>query len=193
MTTAGQLRIIGNGSGAYIYQKQSFAGKKRLERVGFWDTMDGRNYAACVSCGTINHFDNNVGDSIYFDRQKFYGSVASCIVCLRCDCHFYIVIEDWVPELTENHKKIIRIVRRGLGPHLKIAYFNRHLGPYARTVVSVNISSGRHATVHERNRGGYFIETWGLDGKFFESYSDWEPAVRKMIKVLKEHAETVNP
>lgn len=193
MKTANKLRIVPDGSGLYIYRKGSLAvNRGKHERIGLWDSMDGRNYAACAQCGQINHFDNGVGHQIRFDRQKLYGDVTSCIVCSRCECHFFATLEDWPMELTEDQKKVVRMVRRGLGAYLGIGTFTSDSRYYSAfsLIASAFITSGKGAHVIRQGDMRYtltFNDTTGTSRN--EGFQDWEPAVRKMVKTLKGHAE----
>lgn len=199
MKTANRLRVLGDGSGIYIYRKgiPAVDRDQKHKRIGFWDSMDGRNYVVCPNCCTINLFDNLVGSRIHFDRQNFYGDVASCIVCLKCECHFFITLEDWSFTPTEDQKKMIRIVRRGLGSHFKMGFFDNFphrfsSSLYPSCVAAVAADFGKISSVYQL-RHGYVVSGAFLGFGHDECHSDWEPAVRKMVKRLNEHMERGRP
>ena len=192
MAIAKRPKVVADGN--YVYRKDSFDGKKKSDRCGIWESVDGKNYAACVGCGAINRFTNNVGDVIYFDRQNSYAVVESCIVCFECGTHFFIVLEGWPVDLTEDQKKVIRMVRRGLGVFLSHGSVNRYPGDYYTSSFVTAVSASRVvAYVSIKKHASYRHPMFSLTGPTFktgtyhyEDFPTWEPAVRKMIELIRK-------
>ena len=180
---------ISNPSGAYVYRKGSLAGPS-LDRIGRWDSEDGQNYAACASCGRINHFNNDVGNIINFTRDKLYSDVQSCIVCTGCEAHFFISLasEDWPIDLSEAQHKFIRTMRRTLGKMLSYGAVPGTMGgqwawrapayAYSRTgwIGSVYVGGAKGVTMSIHTGNGGFVH-----------FPDLDSATKALVENYREH------
>lgn len=190
MSIAQKLKVFGGAGYAYIYRKGEFPAN-RADRIGIWNSEGRRRYASCSDCGAINQFSNQDG-AICFDRREVYINIESCIVCERCGTHFFITLQagDGSIALSDDQKRAMRIVRRGLGTSLWYGYFN--LGSTIVGAYCGPKGAGgptKHGQVGMAGSFFYASCNSGRNVAVLPSRSDYETAVRDMVGWLKSQPD----
>ena len=177
------LKTLGPGR-LYIYRKGSLSGPK-ADRSGIWTCEDGKYYAACARCDSINHFTNPIGGRLQFTRTEIYANVSSCIVCTHCAAHFFITIGDFPFKLDRAQQKLVRTSRRTLGNSLIYGSIpNITRDGCWRTDFNVYSKTGWGASI-VKYLGIFQVISQG-NNRTFET-PDLESAIKTLVERFREH------
>jgi hypothetical protein len=189
-----ELKLAPGGE-AYIFEKGNLENKN--DRRGRWDSMDGRIYVSCPQCNAISALSRRALNGLWFDRREICRALDACVVCTRCGNHHFIMLSGGEFKITEEHKKVIRMIRRGLGTgkwYGRIVKYNNDEVVLVKPLEPKNC----YQYVQIRPMGNpndaikfYLSTSKSVNSSSFEHFAERIPAIRRMVEVIKKGQKTM--
>ena len=163
------------------------------ERYGLWNDEGPKSYVACAACARINLFNNKMGATIQFTRDKLYADARSCVVCIDCGCHFFFTTPDWPVKLSKTQQKLIRSFRRAMGGLLLYGIISDFDEDDHKRYGSYGVHAKRTgwcASIHKYlrpDKSCTYMGAWTEGPVEPPHFPDLDRAIEKVIEKFREH------